>query len=52
MPLKKGSSKKVISANIRELEHSKTKAGLKRTHKQNVAIAMSTARKSKKRRSK
>jgi len=45
MPLKSGKSQKTISANIRELEHSKTKAGLKRTHKQNVAIAMSQARK-------
>jgi len=44
MPLKKGSSKKVISENIRELEH----AGKGRSHKQNIAIALSEARKSKK----
>jgi len=43
MPLKKGSSKKIISENIRELENSKTKAGKKRTHKQNIAIALSEA---------
>jgi hypothetical protein len=48
MPLKKGSSKKTISENISELEHSKSAAGKKRTHKQNIAIAMSQARKSKK----
>lgn len=41
MPLKKGKSKKVVSANIREL----MKTG--RPQKQAVAIAMSTARKSK-----
>lgn len=46
MPLKKGSSQKTISRNISELEHSKTKAGKKRTHKQNIAIALSEARKS------
>lgn len=50
MPLKRGSSKKTISRNIRELEHSKTKAGRKRTHKQNVAIAMKAAGKSRKKR--
>ena len=43
MPLKKGRSRKTISANIRELEHSRTKAGRKRTHKQNVAIALKKA---------
>lgn len=47
MPLKRGSSRKTISANIRELEHSKTKAGRKRTHAQNVAIAMKESRKRK-----
>lgn len=46
MPLKRGSSRKVISQNIRELEHSTTKAGKGRTHEQNVAIALSQARKS------
>lgn len=49
MPLKSGKSRKAISANIRELEHSETKAGKKRTHKQNVAIAMKKAGKSKRR---
>jgi hypothetical protein len=44
--LKKGSSRATISSNIRELEHSKTKAGKGRSHKQNVAIALKQARKS------
>lgn len=48
MPLKKGSSQKVISENIRELESSKTEAGQKRTLKQNVAIALKEADKSRK----
>jgi hypothetical protein len=47
MPLKKGSSRKTISSNIRELEHSQTKAGKSRSHRQNVAIAMKAAGKSK-----
>lgn len=46
MPLKKGTSKKTISANIRELEHSQTKRGKQRTHKQNIAIALVMARRS------
>jgi hypothetical protein len=46
MPLKAG--KKNIGANIRELSHSQTKAGKKRSsnpssHKMNVAIAMKKA---------
>lgn len=40
-PLKRGSSKAVIAANIRELHHSSTK----RPDKQIVAIALSQARK-------
>jgi hypothetical protein len=48
MPLKSGSSQKTISANIRELEHSQTTAGKKRTHAQNVAIAMHKAHPGKK----
>lgn len=42
MPLKKGSSKKTVSSNIRELMHTG-----KYPQKQAVAIAMSEARKSK-----
>lgn len=43
MPLKKGKSRAVISANIHELSHSQTKAGKNRTHAQNVAIALKEA---------
>ena len=49
MPLIKGKSQKVISANISELSRSRTKAGKSRSHKQNIAIALSEARKSPKR---
>jgi hypothetical protein len=41
MPLKKGSSKKTISANISELTHHGSK---KRKHNQIVAIALAQAR--------
>lgn len=43
MPLRKGRSRKAIAANIHELEHAKTAAGQKRTHAQNVAIALQKA---------
>lgn len=46
MPLTRGTSQAVISKNIRELENSQTKAGLGRSHKQNIAIALSEARRS------
>lgn len=52
MPLIKGGSRKTISANISELERSTTKAGRKRTRKQNIAIALSEARKSRKKNTK
>ena len=44
MPLKKGSSRSVVSSNISELERSG------RPHKQSIAIALSQARKSKRHR--
>jgi hypothetical protein len=51
MPLKPGRSEKAISANIKELSHSTTKAGLARNanpsgHAMAVAIAMKQADKS------
>jgi len=46
MPLKKGKSKKTISANISELSRSKTKAGKNRTQKQNIKISLELARES------
>jgi hypothetical protein len=50
MPLKKGSSKKVISENIRELYHANAEKpkGKKRKRDQIVAIAMSKAGKARK----
>lgn len=53
MPLKKGSSKKTISSNIKEFHTGKTyaktaaKFGKKKADKQAVAVAMSEARRSK-----
>lgn len=53
MPLKPGSSKKVVSENIREFHggktynHTKAKFGKKRADKQAVAVALHSARKSK-----
>lgn len=59
MPLKKGSSKKTISSNIRELKRDNKKKGKARgangklrNQKEIVAIALSTAKKSKKRKKK
>ncbi len=48
MPLKTGSSQKTISSNISELSKSRTKAGKGRTRKQNIAIALEMAGKSRK----
>ena len=54
MPLKPGSSRKVISKNIREFHtgetyaHTKAKFGKKDADKQAVAAALSNARKGKK----
>lgn len=55
MPLKKGSSKKVVSANIRELYKDNKKTGKARgangklrSRKQIIAIALSQAGKSRK----
>lgn len=56
MPLKKGRSQATISENIRELHsgstfaHTAKKFGKARANKQAVAIAMSQARKGRKRR--
>ena len=53
MPLKRGKSKATISSNISEFhggktyERTKRKFGKARANKQAVAVAMSTARKSK-----
>lgn len=53
MPLKKGSSRKTISQNIKEFHTGKTyastakKFGKKRANKQAVAVALNSARKSK-----
>ena len=52
MPMKKGSSRKVISKNIEEFhqgktyEHTKEKFGKERADKQAVAAALSNARRS------
>jgi hypothetical protein len=54
MPLKSGSSKGVISDNIREFSHGATyqktakKFGASKAHKQAIAVAFSNARKSRK----
>lgn len=53
MPLKKGSSRKTIGQNIKELHtgptfaRTKAKLGKKKADRQAVAIALSTARKGK-----
>ncbi len=48
MPLKKGSSKKTISANIHTLMHEVGKSPHVKSKKQAIAIAYSKARKSRK----
>lgn len=54
MPLKKGSSKKTVSSNIAEFHKGKTfakteaKFGKAKANKQAVAVALSQARKAKK----
>ncbi len=54
MPLKKGSSKAVVSKNISEFHggktyaHTEAKFGKEKADKQAVAVALSEARKSKK----
>ena len=56
MPLKKGSSKSVVSQNIREFNkgktfaHTQAKFGKKREDRQAVAVALSEARQSKRKR--
>jgi len=56
MPLRKGKSRKIVSGSIRELHggntyaHTRRKFGKKRANKQAVAIALSTARKGKRKR--
>jgi hypothetical protein len=47
LPLKKGSSKSVISDNISELYHANADKKKKRSRKQIVAIAYAVARRSK-----
>jgi len=49
MPLVKGSSKKAISENISRLWHENTERKKKRSREQIIAISMSLAGKSKKR---
>ncbi len=48
MPLKKGSSRKVISSNIRTLMHEMGKSPHVKSQKQAIAIAYSKAGKSRK----
>lgn len=54
MPLKAGTSRKTISANIREFsggktyEHTKKKYGAAKARKQAIAVALGQARKSRK----